>query len=482
MTFPSRYQHVSGNLLAPRNAPPFTYSDGQVEDHIAEVVANARDCSVMSVELLRAARDWPTKYYLSYTRSFLLRPLRHLLQGKTVLELGAGCGALTRYLGETAGRVVGLEGSPRRAGIAASRCRDLANVTIDLVQLDADGYPGPSLLLFASPPRSDQRGQFDFAFTVTIPSQGNWLARLFSVNDIGSSLSVSSNTCHVGPPSNGYTGGNFLPALDNGYIWTYSRQIGRWDSRAGWLRLHIHLAVLTRTNPGGADTGIVPIDLTTAGIPQSAWPSAGIDHGYWGFQRTLRATNQPTDMFQPLLFREGDSLKVIMQHFNSDADESGMVANRIGNHPGGATILDLSWVIPDPSQSTLPSFDPKPDLQQANLTIKGTGTAASIQVYIRARTLTVKAPDGQTLAGCRLLVQSLSMASNTSAPTRINRTFTDADGAVANVELSWYHLPWNANASYKTAIQAQLFSPTGQFVSFTGNTYSFKNTGKTPSS
>ena len=130
MTFPSRYQHVSGNLLAPRDAPPFTYSDGPVEDHIAEVVANARDCGVMSVEMLRAARDWPTKYHLSYTRSFLLRPLRHLLQGKTVLELGAGCGALTRYLGETAGRVVGLEGSLRRAGIAASRCRDLANVTV----------------------------------------------------------------------------------------------------------------------------------------------------------------------------------------------------------------------------------------------------------------------------------------------------------------------------------------------------------------
>ena len=130
MAFPPRYQHIADNLLAPQNAPPFTYSDGEVEEYIAETVAKASDCSVMSPEMAKAIKSWPTLYHFSYRRSFLLRPVRHLLHGKSVLELGAGCGALTRYLGETAGRVVALEGSPRRAGIAASRCRDLASVTV----------------------------------------------------------------------------------------------------------------------------------------------------------------------------------------------------------------------------------------------------------------------------------------------------------------------------------------------------------------
>lgn len=136
MDFPPKYRSVAANLLAPGNAPPFTYSDGGVEDYIAQVIANASDCSVMSAELMGAIRNWPTLYHLGYGRSFLLRPLRHMLHGKSVLELGAGCGALTRYLGETAARVVALEGSTRRAGIAASRCRDLPTVTviIDTIQ------------------------------------------------------------------------------------------------------------------------------------------------------------------------------------------------------------------------------------------------------------------------------------------------------------------------------------------------------------
>ncbi|SBW01275.1 Putative glycosyltransferase (fragment) [uncultured delta proteobacterium] len=130
MPSPSRYRQIAGNLLAPRNAQPFTYSDGPIEDYLAEVVANTPDCGTLSPALAAAIKDWPTHYHLGYNRSFLLRPFGNLLRGKSVLELGAGCGALTRYLGETAARVTALEGSPKRAGIAASRCRDLASVTV----------------------------------------------------------------------------------------------------------------------------------------------------------------------------------------------------------------------------------------------------------------------------------------------------------------------------------------------------------------
>jgi hypothetical protein len=56
--------------------------------------------------------------------------LESQLRNASVLEVGAGCGAISRYLGEVGAQVLALEGSPYRASIAASRCRDLANVTV----------------------------------------------------------------------------------------------------------------------------------------------------------------------------------------------------------------------------------------------------------------------------------------------------------------------------------------------------------------
>ena len=73
--------------------------------------------------------DWPTTYHLHPTRANLLRPFSQLLKAR-VLEIGAGCGALTRYIGECGGQLLALEGSPRRASIAAARTRDLANVVV----------------------------------------------------------------------------------------------------------------------------------------------------------------------------------------------------------------------------------------------------------------------------------------------------------------------------------------------------------------
>jgi GT2 family glycosyltransferase/SAM-dependent methyltransferase len=53
-----------------------------------------------------------------------------ILRGCRVLEVGAGCGAITRFLGETAAEVVAVESSRRRAGIARARTRDLSNVAV----------------------------------------------------------------------------------------------------------------------------------------------------------------------------------------------------------------------------------------------------------------------------------------------------------------------------------------------------------------
>lgn len=107
------------------------YSDGdEVEQRIARIVAHAADLSVLSPELRGHCTDWASLYHLTSTRANLLRPFEAQLHGSDVLEIGAGCGAITRYLGEAGARVLALEGTLRRAAIARSRTRGLANVEV----------------------------------------------------------------------------------------------------------------------------------------------------------------------------------------------------------------------------------------------------------------------------------------------------------------------------------------------------------------
>ncbi|MCC5045938.1 glycosyltransferase [Xanthomonas campestris] len=115
----------------------WSYSDGDaVEDNLYRLVAGCADRSVQSLELANCITDWPTKYYFSPRRANLLRPVSELLRGD-VLEIGAGCGAITRYLGETANTVVALEPAPRRARVAKKRCEDLTNVHLVVDNLEA---------------------------------------------------------------------------------------------------------------------------------------------------------------------------------------------------------------------------------------------------------------------------------------------------------------------------------------------------------
>lgn len=108
----------------------YSYSDGEgIERGIYEILRGSDDLSSLSSELQSKIIDWPTSYYLSPRRANLLRPIESLLKGR-VLEVGAGCGALTRYLGEIAADVVAVEGSAMRARAAAERVRDLDNVQI----------------------------------------------------------------------------------------------------------------------------------------------------------------------------------------------------------------------------------------------------------------------------------------------------------------------------------------------------------------
>lgn len=121
------------------------YSDGdESEERLANIVRQAQDLSVLSAELGQHCTDWVSLYHLGRARGNLLRPFEHCLTGH-VLEIGAGCGAISRYLGECGATVLSLEGSVRRARIAASRTRDLDNVTVVAERFE----------LFKSPRRFD---------------------------------------------------------------------------------------------------------------------------------------------------------------------------------------------------------------------------------------------------------------------------------------------------------------------------------------
>ena len=117
-------------VFRPPHERSFNYSDGAAsEAYVAATIESASDLRVGSAELARAIRDWPSQYHLSPARPNLLRPLAGAF-GQQVLEVGAGCGAMTRFLGESGATVLAIEGSIERATIAASRCRDLPNVLV----------------------------------------------------------------------------------------------------------------------------------------------------------------------------------------------------------------------------------------------------------------------------------------------------------------------------------------------------------------
>jgi len=108
----------------------FAYTDGlEVEDRILGIIRSAQDRGTFSEELISGITDWPSEYHLSRSRHVIVRPL-NVQPGDSVLELGCGCGAITRYLGEIGARVTAVEGSVARARIAAARCADLDNVRV----------------------------------------------------------------------------------------------------------------------------------------------------------------------------------------------------------------------------------------------------------------------------------------------------------------------------------------------------------------
>jgi SAM-dependent methyltransferase len=106
------------------------------ENEVRAIVAAAHDLSSLSDELAAHDANWETRYHLARERGSIMRAL-DIPADATVLEVGAGCGAVTRYLGETAGTVDALEPVPQRAAVARLRCRDLPSVDVFVGALEA---------------------------------------------------------------------------------------------------------------------------------------------------------------------------------------------------------------------------------------------------------------------------------------------------------------------------------------------------------
>ncbi len=94
-----------------------------------DILAAAEDLSSTSDELAAQATTWAERYHLSTARGNLLRPFT--FPNETVaLEIGAGCGAITRLLGERCAAVDALEPVFSRARAARLRTRDLEGVEV----------------------------------------------------------------------------------------------------------------------------------------------------------------------------------------------------------------------------------------------------------------------------------------------------------------------------------------------------------------
>jgi hypothetical protein len=119
----------SGVRVPADEATPMVYLDGG-ERYLHDVLSACRDRSSLSQELRNHVCDWVSLYHLTPYRATILDCLGLANRDVRVLELGAGCGAVTRWLGERLGEVHAVEGSMPRAAVNRLRCAELENVEV----------------------------------------------------------------------------------------------------------------------------------------------------------------------------------------------------------------------------------------------------------------------------------------------------------------------------------------------------------------
>ncbi len=110
----------------------FDYSDGDAaEESVLACLRAAKDRSAgADLGGDSAGASWPLRYHLSQRRANLLRHLD--CRSLRILELGAGMGAVSRFLGEHAARLVAVEPSARRAEALRLRLEGLPQCEVQV--------------------------------------------------------------------------------------------------------------------------------------------------------------------------------------------------------------------------------------------------------------------------------------------------------------------------------------------------------------
>lgn len=103
------------------------YSDGEIEDEMLEIAKNVPAAEYNRV--IAERKSWPILYHFSNVRENIVCSMP-ITKADSVLEIGAGCGAITGALARMAKSVDAVELSMKRSLINAYRHKDADNVTI----------------------------------------------------------------------------------------------------------------------------------------------------------------------------------------------------------------------------------------------------------------------------------------------------------------------------------------------------------------
>ena len=101
------------------------YSDGDIEETLLKIVQEGDSYE----EVLMRENDWALLYHLSPVRENLLE-WYDFGKGKTLLEIGSGCGGITGLFTRKCDRVVAIDLSKRRSMINAYRNKNAGNLEI----------------------------------------------------------------------------------------------------------------------------------------------------------------------------------------------------------------------------------------------------------------------------------------------------------------------------------------------------------------
>lgn len=103
------------------------YSDGPIEDEMLEIAKNYTEEQLNQV--ISERNSWPILYHFSKVRENIVASMP-ITKADKVLEIGAGCGAITGVLARMAASVEAVELSMKRTMINANRHKECDNVCI----------------------------------------------------------------------------------------------------------------------------------------------------------------------------------------------------------------------------------------------------------------------------------------------------------------------------------------------------------------